>query len=331
MQKIKTFFITFFKSLTQPSYYNDVLAAPSSFSWKYFLVLHLLLSLFVTALIMIPVAAFDAISAINQSFSVYPSDLEVKVADQRIDINQPLPYSIPFPAEWTEEMDEDIKKDIDVEDIPLNEAEDMNLVTFVEDGTIASNQDFYAHNSLAVVSPTTMYFLKDVDTGEVRSYPVPETEQPLLINGTMIDELQNKIVNFPAIKQKWYVPALGLFLLVFMYPTIVVWRMLTIFVYSIVVYFAAAWFMRAKQLTFGEVYKLGLHAITSVIVVTLVAEYAANYSIGGWSYFFLYAIWMVVIMTQVRNTATLKPVATHTEPTRTTHKKAVTKTTKKSK
>ena len=310
MQKLRTFFLTLFKSVTQPAYYNDVLVAPSSFSWKYFLFFHLLLTFVVIVRFMMPLAAFDVNSAISEAFSVYPQDLEVLIANEEVTINKPLPYVVPFPAQMFDGGEKET---------PFDEEQEINLVTFVEEGAITSIQEFYGYNSVAVVTPTTMYFLKDTDTGEVRSYPIPATEQPVNIDAALLNDFKTKIVEAPIVKQKLYVPLIGVFALIFFYPGIVLWKVLTLAIYSVVIYFVAAIFMRSKNLTFGEIFQMGLHAITAVVLATLIADLALQFQIGGWWYFLLYFVCMLVILSQVRTMAPLSAHPAEAKPKKVAH------------
>ncbi len=102
MQKIKTFFNTFYKSLVSPKYYRDVLQAKSSFSLKYFLILILLSSIINTGLQSaknLPQAK-NAINAFNkQILTSYPSDLIITAKDGRLSSNKAGPIIIPISSE----------------------------------------------------------------------------------------------------------------------------------------------------------------------------------------------------------------------------------------
>lgn len=103
MQKIKTFFIAFFRSCTDPSYYNDVVKAPGSFSFKYFTFFYIALSLLsvgflsATTLRTLP-TVID--SSIENARNSYPENLEITFDATKSEISvsgAPEPIVIPLP------------------------------------------------------------------------------------------------------------------------------------------------------------------------------------------------------------------------------------------
>ncbi len=97
---MKNFIEDIQKSIYGPAYYQELLNRPTSFSWKYYTNLALVLALLVTI-----VSSISLVPGINRAliefpqkfFSYYPDELEVKIVGGHATTTVPEPYYLPLP------------------------------------------------------------------------------------------------------------------------------------------------------------------------------------------------------------------------------------------
>ena len=105
MNKLKTFYRTFAKSISSPKYYKDILKAKFSFSLKYLILLLFIVNLITT----IKIGTFlykyypqigPFIGEVKQTVvDFYPQELVLTVKKQKISTNVKEPYNIDFPEQ----------------------------------------------------------------------------------------------------------------------------------------------------------------------------------------------------------------------------------------
>ncbi len=303
MNKLRTFFQTLLRSSTDPNYGQDIVKAPSTFSWKYFLLLNLIATLVIGAKILVPVSLFDAGSLIKDAAQAYPAELEVTGDQTGLHINQPLPYAVPFPENF--KGTDEVGRGRRGSNIPLY------LVTFARDEDIEGIEGVREYDSFAVLTQTTVYFRGDEDRNEMKVYEMPEFEQPFVINRSVVNNLMTTIAENPFIKQRLYVPLIGVASLLFIYPATLFVHLLTLAIYSLVMLVIVSLFMKTKTLGYSKLFQLGLHTITPVMIVAFVLD-ALGYSFfHGWLYFLAFAVWTGVMITRLgeasKATAVSKP------------------------
>jgi hypothetical protein len=291
MQKLKTFFNSLFNSLTNPSYYQDIIKAPASFSWKYFLFLNFLMSFLIIGMVLIPASLFNLTEAIDRGFDLYPEELVITADETGLSVNQELPYSIPFPAELFDDVPEHARDNMEVNDLPLEEIEDLSLITFDSDEYVTDIQDFYASESFMVVTESTIYFLKDVDTGEVHLYPMPEFEEPFEVSSLKVQELRDKIVSHPFVSKKMYLLVIAVVVIILFFPIMTLARVLTAAFYSVAAWLVAKFVFKKLKLSYSKVVQVSFHSLTLVILAATVGEATELFSLAGWNYFWVYLLW----------------------------------------
>ncbi|MBU4210732.1 DUF1189 family protein [Patescibacteria group bacterium] len=144
LSKLKTFFRSFYKSCTDPKYYQDVTKAKTSFSWKYFHFLNFLSALIITIPIIFFFPKFNPEKLTTQIFQFYPQDLSINIQNGQLSINQTLPYSIKY--------------------------QHQNIITFEDDQYIKSINDVPDYNSPFLVTQSTIYALQDPQTNKIQTY-----------------------------------------------------------------------------------------------------------------------------------------------------------------
>lgn len=287
MQKLKTFVRSVIKSCSDPAYYKDILAAKPSFSWQYFLFFNFLLSVILAVGLMVPVALFDLESAADELAAVYPADLELVYDQGQLSINQELPYVVPLPVEAT----------VPGEELPTA------LVTFTSNEMFLGVPNFDQYQSLAVITETTLYVQEDMDTGEIRSYNFDEFQvnERIEVTPATIQTIKQAALDIPFVKNKWYVPAIGAAVLVFVLPGMLWVRLVTLLIYSFIAWLLSRLFVKGLELSYGNVYKLSLHSITPVIIVSWILGAVGVFQLSGWLYLGAYLVWTLLVFNQLKS------------------------------
>jgi hypothetical protein len=100
MRKVKTFARTFWRSLTEPAYYQDILSAKFSFSLKYLFTLLLIISSILAIGVSVRVAKLipqvPAFLQTGKAFLIetYPQELKLTLKNKKITTNVKEPYFI---------------------------------------------------------------------------------------------------------------------------------------------------------------------------------------------------------------------------------------------
>lgn len=305
MNKIKTLFRTFINSF-KPSYYTDVVAAPASFSWKYFTMLNVMTALGVSLFFGLMISRINLGGIIRAASSQYPTDLVITVADGKLSINQELPYRVPFNMETLKDFgfaDKDMsagERRMKDNFYTVVESEAPTLVTFVSQRDITPDTSLYDFNSIAVVTENNIYMIGNPEEREeIKLYPVPETERPVVIDSASMDSLFNKITDIPMIKHKLYVPTLVGVMFVLLTILFFVGRLVIVTLYSLVVTVLASLLMRDKALSYGKVVQVSFHSITLIMVIGYIFSILKFGWWNGWMYFFAFIIWTLFVMSNV--------------------------------
>lgn len=291
MNKLRTFYYSFKRSLTDPSYYRDILKVPFSFSFKYFLILTLLMSVFYSVFL-----AFSLASLIPQApkfvetfktrvRTAYPQELVINIKNGKFSTNvqEPFYYDIP---ELTEE--------------------DSDYEYFLAIDTTASVDDYKDYNSLILVTEKAVVY-PDGENSGVPTQKITyfdEKAEPITFNRNMYDNLVKEYLPLAD-----YIPAVLIALTVFtllISPFIIAffmaaWYMLQLLILSFIAWIVSLIFK--NNLTYGKIYQLGLHAFTLPILVSTLVSQMADVP------FFLsagFVLWMVIILSKIKEPAVVK-------------------------
>lgn len=280
MNKIKTFFHSFVKSITSPEYYREVLKVRAWFSWQYFIVLNFLIAIVMAVVVMVPVAMFDLSWLADKVAATYPAELEVRLEDGQLSVNQELPYTVSLPSqmEWFDEE---------------TELGFKHLVTFTSDEEFFGVPEFDAYESLAVVTESTAYFLDQDQPGSIRSYTFDElgSEARFTLNSDLVQQVKSWFLDTKIVKHKLYVPALGAAALMLLFPAMLLWRMWALVFLSFFLWLLTKVAFKSAELSYGQLYKVGLHSMTAVILASWVLGMLHVIELSGRLYVVVYLGW----------------------------------------
>jgi hypothetical protein len=279
MQSLKTFFRTLILSSISPSYYRDLRNVSKGFSIKYLLGFQALATMVIVASFSALLLEFDPNALRSSIVQAVPSNLILKLENGRLTINQPLPYALEVPVEE-------------------NSMELDKLIVFESDSNMKALSDVKNWNAAVVLTETTMYARGD-RPGEMRVFEFPVTEEKVELSKTTVEEFAQKIFDHPFIKNKWYVPTILVLVGVMMYPMLLIATLFTLLVYSLISWLVAKVFFSKAQLSYGTMYRLGIHALTPVIILSAVVQATGYGEIRGIWYFALYLIWITLGVMQI--------------------------------
>jgi len=270
MNKLQNFWRVFVKSIGSISYYKDIAKARFSFSLKYIYFLLFLIALLQgiisavkLAYLMPKIPQFQQ-DARYQVLNFYPKELVITVKDQQISTNVKEPY---FMGNF---IVIDTKATVD------------KFASYKKPVLLTSSAVVIENGSDGYKVTTLDNFLKEVPNGSQ-------------FNQKMYLGLVNKLLPYLN-----YLPAFGYCLIaltLFVLPFIIAGSMLVgkmfILVFSSLLLLLLAKIMK-RDLSYGKVYQLSLHALTIPVVLSFVSAYFV-FPVG-WLSTLIFLTYMIVVI-----------------------------------
>ncbi|MFH1561531.1 MAG: DUF1189 family protein [Patescibacteria group bacterium] len=271
MKKTKTFFRTLLKSCTSIEYYNDVVNAPSSFSWKYFLAFSLFSLLLGLIPVLLGLLRFDPAQLADKITNVFPQDLEITVQNGQLNINQPLPYIV-------------------------NVADEQ--IVFTDDQDIVGVKDLQKYQSPLVITESTVYYQSESEGLKV--YPIPNDPELIVVNPQKINYFKNLVLNHPVVKNRLYLPILGLAILIFAYPFILFDRVFQLLFLSLLLLVLSKIFFTNKKLNFAKLVQINIHAMSPIVLINWILPLVIGAGISGWYRLIICLAWPALIISKLK-------------------------------
>ena len=283
MRRIKTFIKTFKRSLTEPSYYQDILTAKLSFSFKYLFALLFFVSLIVGVSLSIKILKLipqtPKFVESTKSFMVetYPKELKLTLKEGKITTNVKEPYFIDlaedkkaaikpfkhFIAISTKGNPEDVKS---LDSLFLLTGE--NLI--VSEGTASGNYRVVSLNNVLSKIPNGVSMDKTLFTGVLDKFtPYVLKTLPRIIIGISILIL----IFYPLLRGTFGF----IFEAIFLLPA------------SFVLFVGAK--VLKKNLSFAKMYQMSLHGATVPVTLSFIFGFSGlnpYISIASWLAFFVF-------------------------------------------
>ncbi len=285
MNKFKTFFRTLLKSLTNFSYYQEVLSASFSFSVKYlFFLLVLIVFIYSLRFSLSILPSLPKIpNFVKQLKSVvanfYPEELVITLDNGRIRTNVDEPYFIEVPRE-------------------LKISNKPHLITI---DTRASVEDFKKYNTLILITKNAVVYPDRQSRGV--SYKIQflnEIKGHYLLDKTVYTQTVNKLLPyFDYLKTIVYILT---FICLFIWPFFAgVFYLGGVMLYLLPISFLLFLVSRIikKTLSYGKVYQLTMHGFTLPAILSVFNN--LFHLRLPYLYSFLFLIWMVAILSNLKN------------------------------
>lgn len=260
MKKLNTFFYVFKKSLFKPTYYEEVLKAPFSFSLKYFIFLFFLLSLtnIISLFLLFSTSIYPYLNKIKNNLpDFFPADLVLQIKNGSLSINQPEPYFIPInkkllPDNFSEEIKNRLIDNFVVIDTQAEPSEIRKYQTFL----------LLTKNHLAIrdeKQSITIHTFEDVKN--------------LYLTQDIIKEIWQKITPY----FKYITLFFLIFLLIFIPLLTISSRLFYLFFISIFSWIIAAFFKKkVGKISYLKALQINLHAISLPILITFLFQFLQN-------------------------------------------------------
>lgn len=247
MGKIKVFFKTFWKSISSPSYYKELISTDFSFTLKYLFSLLFLISLVGGIIFSARVIYYlpeipDFIAQVKSTIKIfYPPELVVIITDGKVETNVNEPYFIDFP-------------------VGFGGAEEH----FMAIDTKSDFESFEKYNTAVLITRDTIYYLDDP------GYKVVPINQQTnyTFNKDVYDQFINRILP--------YLDHLSTAAYVLIISSLLIWpflgagfalagRMIYLLFASVILWIIAK--VARKDLTYGKVFQLSMHALSLPIIL----------------------------------------------------------------
>lgn len=242
MKQLNIFFRTFWKSVSSLAYYRDVVKAPFSFSFKYFIFFSFLLGLTLaissSLAILPPVSKFTARLS-TRSQTLFPPDLVITIKNGELSTNAIEPLKFPIPFEL-------------FTDTPpaISDQKQLYLATI---DTKARAADFSKSQSLVLLTKTSIV-VKDEDS-DYRIFPLKDLDD-VTFDKAVVDEFLRTIRPLLG-----FIPALIILVLLGVFLVLLpISRLLSLLFLSLVLLIAAQ--VMKVILPYSKIYQIGLHALT---------------------------------------------------------------------
>jgi len=286
MKKIKTFARTFVKSLTSPNYYQDVLKAKSSFSFKYLILLLLIINLVLG--VRFAVNAFKLLPKIDPFLKeakvaitdLYPEKLIVTIKKQKITTNMKEPYFIGFPEKVG------------------SFGPYKYLLTIDTKGKV---DDYTKDASLFLLTSESLVVPDDNETYKV----VPLSEKLAKIpEGTkfaraewdeMIKLIDPYLVKVPGFARVILI-VLAILLPFVMTVSSLVWKLVYLLVWALPLWILTK--ILKKKLSYGETYRLSMHGLTLPLLIGFALSLLGLYL--PFIYTIVFVFWMVIVLVKIK-------------------------------
>lgn len=277
MQKIKTFFTTLFRSFTDPSYYQDVIAAKGTFSFKYFSLFYVFLSLIVTsamAFTFLKTAPNTVNEGLDELVKLYPESLEVTFDTQSAQIST---QGVEEPVIITMPKSENITTDLE------------NILVI---DTAASAESITDYKTAMLLTQNNLVTINESDSG-FQIIPLKELAESLkdpqtghaitsiTLNKNFIES------NLPLVKKTIatlikYAPFAIFPILAIGY---IISRLFFLLLMTLITSIVAL--ILGKNLSYGKMFQLGLHTVTVTDGITKLQELVFHYPVP-WLYSFAF-------------------------------------------
>lgn len=282
MTMVRTFFTTLVRSSTSSRYYHDVVRAPFSFSFKYFIALEALIA-FVLACVMSMFAwKFNLKQVIQNAGTVYPADLKLDLHGGKLAINKPLPYTVHMPTSF---MD--------------SGKQQTPLIVFESDKKIHGINDVTLEQAPIVVTESIMY-VKKVEGSEVRAFPLSSFEGSFSLTKKDIDGMVNRMFMHPFFAQKLYIPLIGSFVFGAGFVFLTVSTMIKILLFSLIIFVIVKIFMKKNALSYAKIYQVSLHAMTPFLLISVLEFSTQSHILVGPLAVVLLFGWVLYILSSIK-------------------------------
>ena len=201
----------------------------------------------------------------NTIVTLFPNELVLTMKDGELSTNVKEPYIFPLPAKWKEALESQS------EEIPSH---------FLTIDTSASFEDFYAYDSLILLTKTAVIARKEYAAEVVEYKNILKEEDNFMLDSTRYKALVEEAL--PLIDRAMstmLIPVIAISLLVM--PLIAGMIFGVIVLLYLVIATLLAWLLAAimqRRTEYSELYRIGLYALTpSIIIESILVAFGVSF------------------------------------------------------
>jgi hypothetical protein len=290
---MKAFFKTFWKSISDPSYYKELFLTDFSFSLKYLFFLLFLISLiggiiFSARVVMYLPKLPGFIAQAKSTIRVfYPSELIITVEDGKVKTNVKEPYFIEFPEEFG--------------------ATEAHFITI---DTRARFEDIERYDTTVLITDDTVFYADDPG---YKTVPISKGMN-IVFNKNVYDQFIERVLP--------YLDYLSMAVYVLIITSLVIWpflgaglalagRMIYLLFTSVVLWVVIK--IMKKDLTYQKIYQLSIHALSLPIIFSTILGFFGVYI--PLVYTGLLIIYMLIVVVKFEKTPPMEQVLTQEQKT----------------
>lgn len=281
--KPRVFAVTFWKSLTKPSYYKDIKEAKLSFSLKYLFTLFILtsfiigLGISVRMLRLVTESPKFLESTKGFILETYPDELKLTLKEGKITTNVKEPYFI------------DLAEDKKVTITPFE-----HLIAI---DTKADSEEIKNLNSLLLITDDDLVIWEGSESASFRVFPLSDALSKIPngvgMDKTLFTSILETFTPYATKALPKIIIAISLLIFIF-YPLIAgslgfLFRLIFLLPATLVLFIVVK--LLKKDLTFAKTYQMSLHGATIPAVISFVFAFPGLYpyiSIASWIVFFVF-------------------------------------------
>lgn len=283
MNKLKTWFYVFKRSLTDPSYYKELEKTKLSFSLKYLYLL--LIFVFLITGVQFAILAFAVLptlpSKINEYkqslIKDYPEGLEIKINNGELSTNQKEPFYVNFPQ--TRKL--------------MNFKEKTNLITIDTKGDI---NEYPTYNTFILVGKK--YIVAPDDNNSYKLYPLDSEGQTVINKAAYLNFFTKADPFIQALPNIIFAMSLAAFTIFpfFAAGFSLLGKLSYLLILTLFLLLIAA--LMKKKYKFSTLYRLGIHGLTLPILVGSLLGLFGIFI--PWLYTLLFLVWMGVVLNKLK-------------------------------
>jgi hypothetical protein len=243
-RRLRAFGYIFHNSISSRDYYNDLLKTDIRFSFKYYMTLAIVFTVFASLIASFRVSPQFKRFLNEKLFEIeksYPDDLEIRVSQGNWEINKTMPYELVFP--YTNSFEG-------------KPATGEVIIIFDNEGKV---EDLEKENVIIVVNEKNVLYLSN---NTLQTYPISNIPDTIITKGTITNTINS-------IQKLTYATYLIIFLgsaVMFLLYTVL---LRTIYIFGVAGSLWIAGLFKGLTLPFAKYYQIGLHTISIPYIIEL--------------------------------------------------------------
>lgn len=280
------FFKNLKNSIYSPNFYQELLAKPFSYSFKYFVLLALIISLLVSIIflfMLIPGLKIFFDNAGGKMLSYYPADLKINIKNGQVSTNVSEPYFVKMPNEIKPE-----NSNVKVNNKDMLNYENLLVIDTQNNFTV---DQFTSYKTFALLTNDSVIAYDK--NGNITISKIEKTVN-FVLDKQAIEDFINKVKPFI----KFIYPIVAIFIFIASMFVIML-QMAYLLFGALFVWLAAK--IKGVKIGYKKSYQLALHLITILIVARVISMISGINNITPFLFTFLLFMLALINIKKINN------------------------------